>query len=84
MPAPGPLGLPELPVTAWVVYLPESEARRLASPEGAPRDGSGKLLPGCISHLGSGEVRRCGRITGGAGAEMLVAGEGRYPVLPDC
>lgn len=81
------------PAAAWVVRVSEAEARWLASPGGAPRDGYGNLMPGCIRHLGGGEVRldaraveglrACGQVAREDGADVLVIGERRYPVVPD-
>lgn len=79
--------------SAWVVRVSEAEARWLASPGGAPRDSYGNLLPGCIRHLGGGEVRmdpaalaslrQQGRVVWEAGGEALVIEQRTYPVVPD-
>lgn len=81
-------------MAAWVCHLPLAVARWLTSPRGAPRSPCGKLLPGCIGHLGDGEVRldatavdslrQCGALSRVDGADVLVIGGHRYPVVPDC
>lgn len=80
-------------MTAWVCHLPVAVARWLVSPRGAPRGLRGELLLAHTVHLGGGEVvldaraveglRGCGQVARVDGADVLVIGGRRYPVVPD-